>query len=165
MNWRTCYGCTVDGPTCPVRAVMRAPLKGLGITSISFKCVERKPAFQQGQRITVTWPFHEDEDPDGMLIDFHATVITEHKPGRYYIRIDNGPDQTIGEYEAPKCLNSNGHAHVSFTRLAALDEPPRAVCAVCGEVDGITKDCYGHGPGYGEGRYVPFGCARPAKVA
>ena len=130
---------------------MRDALKGLGVTSIAFKCAARQPAFYEGQRVTVTWPFHEYEDPDGMLIEFHATVITEHKPGRYYIRVDNGPDQTIGEYEVPECLNSNGHAHVSFTRLQPLDEPTRTVCAVCGRVEGLTEDCYGYGPGCGDG--------------
>ncbi len=159
MNYRTCYGCTVDGSTCPARAAMRDALKGLGITSIAFKCAARQPAFYEGQRVTVTWPFYEDEE-DPLEIEFHATVIYERKPGRYRIRVDDGPDQTIGEYVSPDSLKSGGHAHVSVTRLQPLDELTRTVCAVCGRVEGLTEDCYGYGPEYRDGGFIPLGCIK-----
>lgn len=150
MNYRTCYGCKVDKDACPRLKTLRERLSGLHITSVAFKCPERVPHFKTGDRVTVTWPFHEG---DGYYTDeifpvpFAATVVSEKKPGRFRIRVDDGPcaDPEEFGYSCPDDLTGNGHASVSFTRLEKRDEPAVNVCATCNGVLGKTaeKDCYG----------------------
>jgi len=151
MNYRTCYGCKIDPSTCARRIGLRDALRGLGIRSVSFRCDDRAPVFNPGDRATVTWRFPIDyEEFD---VEFAVTVIEERKPGRYYVRVDDGRSLEGDDWPScPNDLTGGGHANVSFTRLKPLDEERRKVCPACGWVEGLAVVCYA------SSYHVPKGC-------
>lgn len=146
MNYVNCRGCIVDHETCVFRKMLRDRLLGTGVTSVRFKCAARKPKFSPGDRVRVTWPFYEQDEEYPEDVTFLATVIREHRPGRYQIRVDPGLSYSHGEEWADKTaenLKSRGYAIVSMTRLESHDEQSRVVCQHCARVEGITDNCEG----------------------
>lgn len=157
--YRPCYGCLTDGPSCPVRAEIRSKMKGLGVTSINFKCKSRIPAFSQGERVVVVWPFQDEETAyhgGGTTdVEFAATIIKERKFGRYVLRVDPGESIT-GEYASDN-LNGKGFASASLHRLTPLLEPAKKVCTACSAVQGVTDEA---DECWKSGDYCPPGCLR-----
>lgn len=138
MNYVTCIGCMTDRSLCERRKDIKNGLAGLNITSVRFKCDARKPKFAMGDRAIVCWNYYEDEYPDEMT--FKVTILKESKPGRFQIKVDDGPSMCDDEYVAPDCLTGNGFATASHTILTPLDEPTLDICKACDSPVGIN--CY-----------------------
>ena len=155
MFYAPCHGCTIDKKTCSRRSQISQGIKGLGLTSIKFKCDDRKPKYNAGDRVLVRWCFVAEDIEDHYgngdnleAVDFKATIICETKPNRYHIRVDDGPDITTGNNLSPDHLHGNGHANVSASKLTKLDEPSIRVCPDCQFVEGKDSDsqkCHGNG--------------------
>lgn len=147
MYYHQCRGCTVNRDTCDRLSEIKSTLKGLGITSIKFKCSDRTPKFVVGNRVLVTLPFYEVYGPQGetdtYLIDFKGTVICERKTrGNYKVKIDDGPDADDGNYSSPDDLKSEtGYVAVKGEHVSPLNEFDRIVCEVCEAVDGHEINC------------------------
>lgn len=158
MYYTNCRGCTVNTSTCAHRAKIRESLAGLGLTSIKFKCPDRKPQFSRGNRVLVTWtlvgrPYQTSEGYDyaNEVVSFKATVIEEKKPGRFLIRVDDGASHDCGDdFVAPDCLSGNGFASVGFQKLQSLNEFNKRVCDLCNSPNmadcwnssvGLSRDC------------------------
>lgn len=142
--YKPCRGCRADKGQCERRREIKAGLAGLAVTAVNFKCAIRKPLFEVGDRVQVTWEISDEYDAREQ-VEFAATVVKETKPGQLQILVD--PGRSICEEMDRDDLRGNGYAKVSMERLARLDEGKRAVCAVCQCVTGVNlgEDCYWSG--------------------
>lgn len=117
---------------------MAASLRGLSITSIKFKCHERKPKFAPGQRVSVSWLVHDGSPYDQAPWDLHtwpATVSCE-SGNKFVVRVDDvlsDLDLPVREY----VRSQNLYCKVSAYKLAHLNEPAQAICKRCGEIGGL----------------------------
>lgn len=142
----TCRNCGVNCQTCARRAEVQAGVKGLGLTSIKFRCADRRPMYHAGQRVAVTWKYSPpDWDyEDGLSLEtWPATIVQETKKG-FLIVVDDVPsgnDLPAREYIKSESLYCN----VMATKLAPLDEPDRQTCEHCRSAqnaDGSVTGCW-----------------------
>ena len=151
---RTCYNCKLATLPCERRDDVKAQIKGMGITSIKFKCDQREPLFAVGQRVSVTWPVSYGgggEDYECGLETWPATVVSERAP-RFLICVDD-VESDCGTPMADY-MKAGPFAKVPASRLEPLDEPPGEVCTMCHNIGPDFAGCYSS-PGY-----KAFGCAK-----
>lgn len=146
-SYLTCRNCAVERGTCVRRAQVRAGIKGLGLTSVKFRCDDRQPLYRPGQRVEVTWKYATpDWDwQDGLSLEsWPATVVQETKKG-FLIVVDDVPsgnDLPAREYIKSDSLYCN----VTAGKLAPLSEPDRRTCEYCRSAenaDGTVTGCWG----------------------
>ena len=141
----SCRGCLVDRYKCAHRNTIKDSISGLGLTSIRFSCRDRVARFRAGQRVSVMWKFLVEGEGNLENVSFKATVLSESKPGRFHILVDEGEcyasENDTADYVAPECLIGNGFATATYSRLTALDEPDADMCESCGGPDG-GPDCF-----------------------
>jgi hypothetical protein len=144
--YATCRNCGVDRHTCERRAQVRAGVKGLGLTSIKFRCDMRRPLYHPGQRVEVTWKYYPADweyDEGYSLETWPATVIQETKKG-FLISVDDVPsscDLPAREY----IKNENLYCNVVAGKLSPLTEEDRPICAHCKSAlntDGTVTGCW-----------------------
>ncbi len=149
-SYTTCRGCSLDKASCQKRKDVRTAIKMLGVTAIKFKCSLRKPLFECGDRVSVTWNIinPHDEGPYGQLIwEEHiwpATIIQEAYDGKYVILVDDvDSDEEMPAKEWIK--NENLFCKVRASKLKLLDEARRGICSLCKEPfgnDGVCLSSY-----------------------
>lgn len=146
MYYATCRGCAVDVALCTRRSVISKGISGLGLTSIKFKCTYRLSAFRRGERVTFDTVvyFECDGGVEREEARFAATVIRELKPGRFLVRVDDGPCFSGGDdIEAPECFhNKSGYLSISYLNMKGLDEPDRRVCQTCSALVDFESECW-----------------------
>lgn len=160
--YRTCYNCALAKLPCVRRDSIQTDIAGLGITSLKFSCKERKPVFERGQRVTVSWPVPDGGEygNDYTLEGWPATVIRE-SGARFLIVVDDVPS----DHETPArdyVKNESLYARVPAGRLAPLAGEYRAICDACDQIpgdDGRYAGCYGYQDGVHS--YRPQKCAQP----
>lgn len=144
MHYSNCKGCKFQKTKCDRKSEISKGISGLGLTQVKFRCVKRVPLYHSGQRVKIGWDMTGEQVALGYyeshFIEFKATVIKELSFNKYLIRIDNGPDETTGEYIAPDCLKGNGYASVSGNKINPIDEEPRKVCVTCDCVKGTDLE-------------------------
>jgi hypothetical protein len=166
-HFRNCMNCLHEKSDCTRRLSLAAGLKGLGVTSVKFRCSARMPVFSVGQRVSVWWPVPTGDTDDWGRQDFSqetwpATVVAE-RGNRFQIVVDD----VESDHETPArdyIKSASLYCKVPSWRLAPLDEPTRAVCSVCQAVprdDGTTAGCFGYSAEEeGYSGYRPVGCLR-----
>lgn len=163
-HYATCFNCATDKSACPRRLALQASLKGNAVTSLKFRCPERKAFFAPGQRISFTWSLWENQDeyePDEMELVFHGTVIRE-RGTKFVVQVDAGKDASDEGIEASDVFKKNDALLIKVrpAHMSALDEPPKVVCLTCFHVEGRAENrCYRSGSSW-----VPKGCIIPPAV-
>ena len=157
-----CKNCAFEKVACEKRDAMRASLKGLGVTSVKFKCALRRPLFEPGQRVCFEWTLYHGgddiyHDVTSEKLVFRGTVAGEAKRGlRVTVRVDQHHDSY--DYDPKEIFQNGGDAvNVKPSDLSKLAEPARAMCPSCLKYEGETGRCQAHF-GRGWDRYVPDGC-------
>jgi hypothetical protein len=134
MIYRSCYGCIHGTGACQARDAMKAKIKGIGITSMKWKCSYRRPAFAAGEGISInlfmgmtdqgdSWGREEPEYGwfPGYAIEVKGTKILAF--------ILPGTRSDCDEYEfQPK---SNGYVKTALTRVQRRDAVREHVCEGC----------------------------------
>ena len=144
MIYRTCRGCDADSATCERRKQIADGVKGLRITSVLFTCNHRQPKYRVGQRIL--FDTRIGGDWDGEEIRFAGTVIKESKPGRFIVRVDDGPAWGDEECEAPDCFeNKSGYLAISYLNMRTHDGSDRRVCPLCDALVDFEDTCWAQG--------------------
>ena len=130
-----CKNCALEKSDCAKRTSMRSALKGLGITSVKFKCPERRQLFRAGQRVEFAWNVYSEGEThcgdEVCTTQFNATVIDETRNGlRYTVRVD--PDNEYYDFD-PKDVFKNQSLiiNVKPCDMTAIDEPDRTFCPSC----------------------------------
>lgn len=145
--YATCRNCAVDRPSCARRAEVRARVKGLGLTSIKFRCAARRPLYRPGQRVEVTWRYCPPDwgYEEGVSLEtWPATVVQETKRG-FLIVVDDVPSDN--DLPARDYIKSDSlYCNVAASKLSPLNEPDRRTCEYCRSAengDGTVTGCWG----------------------
>ncbi|MDQ0132627.1 hypothetical protein J2T08_000528 [Neorhizobium galegae] len=159
-HYSTCTNCAVDKDMCPRRENLRKALKGSAVYSLKFKCPDRLPMFQPGQRVGFDWSLWDADDYDSseLPLTFSGTVLRE-RGTKFVIQVDSGPDTSGEGIQASDVFKKNDAllTKVRPAKMTALDEPARKVCLTCYHVEGQAEDrCYKSGTSW-----VPNGCIEP----
>jgi hypothetical protein len=165
--FRTCFNCATPRSECATAKRLSALIKGLGLTSVAFKCLNRTPKFRAGQRVSVSWMVHDGGGYDEMpwnLETWPATVSAEVS-NKFIILVDD-VDSDCGTPARSYVKSANLYCKVSASKLKALDEPDREFCRRCGDIEqGGYPNCYALN---GDGELLlaaPSNCARAAIAA
>jgi len=149
--YSTCRGCAIAPETCARRAEIRAGLDGLAVTEVKFRCTDRKPVYQIGERVIWSTTISDEYEP--FETEFNATVVDEVRRGRFLIKVDYGPDR-FGEVDAPECFDQ-GRLYVTSPLLRLRKHPDdtlrRSVCPTCQASDDAEEACFRSGLSYPEG--------------
>lgn len=164
--YRPCFNCAFAKLPCARREAVAAGIKGLGLTSLKFRCSERRPAFAVGQRVEVGWMVSEPDGECGLETTrehWPATVVAE-RGNKFQILVDD-VDSDYGTSARGYIKNETLYAKVSASKLRPLAEPPREVCGTCQGVaaDGTVTGCFGWAAkeGWdGHSAYTPEGCLK-----
>lgn len=132
--FRTCTNCVLQYDQCAQRTALKAALAGLSVTSVKFRCSNRKPLFYPGQRVSTTWVVSIDEEwlREANEEAWPATVIKAAGP-RFVLKVDDvlsDHGTLASEYFKSKSL----YIKASVRRMRLLNEPARKVCVDCGRV-------------------------------
>ncbi|KKM65848.1 hypothetical protein LCGC14_1487190 [marine sediment metagenome] len=132
MIMRPCMQCSFRDD-CEKRDGIRAAVKGVGLTTISFTCEKRTAHIPPGTRVKAIFRTDEENgcEDDGSPrfyeseIEINGTVM-RHKDFKAVVWFDEliqaGRETTI--------------ARLWSDRLTVLDKPPKELCSECGRPEG-----------------------------
>lgn len=150
--FRTCYGCLHQGNPCEARDRFRNSIRGMHITSVKWKCLDRKNRFIPGDPVWLYTMYNRngDGDEDGPFRDFFPGHVIRNSglKAMVYIRPGVlGRDEPHEEYGFVS--TSNGFCKVTITRLTIRDGERSPLCKWC-----EFPQEFGHMDGYPCGRPV-----------
>lgn len=159
-TYATCFNCAVDKAACQRRLSLRKVLAGNAITSVKFRCPERKAFFAPGQRVSFTWSMWESDgyEESRLPLVFHGTVIRE-RGSKFVVQVDAGKDASGEEIEASDVFKKNEALLIKVrpANMQALPEPAKTVCLTCYQIeDHPERRCYRSGM-----YWAPKGCIEP----
>lgn len=141
-HYAPCFNCAVDKPTCARRLALQKTLAGSHVTSIKFRCPDRKAHFTPGQRVAFDWKSWDSDGYDESCIHltFHGTVLQE-KGSKFVVQVDAGKDASGEELEAKDIFTKNDAMIIKIrpADMLPLNEPPRSVCLICYQVEGMEE--------------------------
>lgn len=145
-HYAPCFNCAVDKTTCARRLALQKTLAGSHVTSIKFRCPDRKAHFTPGQRVAFDWKSWDSDGYDESCIHltFHGTVLQEKGP-KFVIQVDAGKDASGEELEAKDIFTKNDAMIIKVrpADMLPLNEPPRSVCLTCYQIEGMSEArCY-----------------------
>jgi hypothetical protein len=159
--YRTCVNCKLQKKPCLRRDELAEVLRGQKVTSVKFHCDQRRPLFEIGQRVSVTWavPDGWEDDSPSTLESWPATVIAE-RGSKWQILVDD-TDSNKNTPARSYIKNKTLYAKVTSGKLTARDEAPLQVCGVCQNVvrDNQLTACHGYEDD--PFSYEPCGCIKP----
>lgn len=163
-HYSTCFNCATDKTICPRRLSLQKALAGSAVTSVKFKCPERKALFASGQRVSFTWSMWESDgyEESALHLTFHGTVLRE-RGSKFVVQVDAGKDASGEEIEASDVFKKNEALLIKVrpANMTALGEPAKTVCLTCYQVEGQEDRCY-----RSEGQvWVPKGCIKHIAAA
>lgn len=164
-HYATCFNCVNDRYTCRRHLAIREALKGSGVYSVKFKCMDRRAYFSPGQRVAFDWKSFDSDagyDESVLHLTFTGTVIRE-KGTKFIVQVDNGKDTSGEEIEASDVFKKNDALLIKVrpADMRPLHEPAKAVCPTCYQVDGQEDRCY---RSVGQ-VWVPNGCIKANEPA
>lgn len=128
MNYGTCKGCLFEGADCAERKRIGAEIKGLGITSIKWKCAWRRSAYTVGQPIVVSILERSDYPGENYQCQFGAYVVgMKGRRVLAYIPVANQFVEEPGDFE----FNHRGFVGLSVDRIYRRDGITEPVCSRC----------------------------------
>lgn len=146
MNYGTCKGCLSEKLACPIRFELGAKIKGLGITSIKWKCKSYEPAFQVGQPVIVPVLERDEVSLESEYHHFDAYVVRMN--GRrvvaYVPEANREVDGNKFEFKA------NGYLNLSVDDVMPRKGEIEPRCEECGNfhrVEGHDEWCHEHDSG------------------
>ena len=128
MNYGTCKGCTFEKTDCAERRKIGAKVRGLGITTMRWKCAWRRPAFSVGQPVVVPILERSEYPGEDYIHQFDGYVIgMKGRRVQAYIPKDNRFVETPGDFE----FKSGGFVGLSMDHVEVRDGVAEPVCNEC----------------------------------
>lgn len=141
MIYGTCKGCLFGDGQCAERRKMTEKIKGLGITTMKWRCKWRRPAFTIGQAVSVSLIDNENDEFEPYSEYFDAFVVG--MKGRRVLAY-------IPEYARKGkdvvLRNENGFVGLSMDHVKPRDAASEPICKECQKayrLDGHEDYC-GH---------------------
>lgn len=136
--YRTCTGCLSQGKPCDTRNALRKRLAGIGVTSVKWKCADRKPVYQVGSPV---WVDTVADNDDADYRDEFPGIVIDVGGTRPLVFIDPG---SLGRNEREFVPNNGrGFCRIPFSRLTAREGELEKICPSCN-----WPDWKGHQEGY-----------------
>lgn len=140
--YRTCFGCLHQGKPCAARDAMRANLRGLGVTSIKWKCADRVSRFKCGDAVWAeTYSSYGNADFERAERSDFPAFVTDVTGSKVVVYIHNGSLSQCEEYEFE--ANNNGFCKIPMGRIRPRDAAAQAICKHC-----RLPEMFGHAEGY-----------------
>ena len=140
--YATCFNCAVDKTACARRLALQKALAGSHVTSIKFRCPDRKAHFAPGQRVAFDWNYWDSDgyEESCLPLTFHGTVLQE-KGTKFVVQVDAGHDASGEEIEASHVFKRNDAliTKVRPSDMRPLDEATRSVCLACYQIGGMEE--------------------------
>jgi len=143
-SYITCIGCALRDKKCERREGICAWIKGIGITSLKFRCDLYTPHYSPGDAVwATTWDGETAalEYGEWSLAEFPATVIRQIG-AKVLVYIPHGTkdreDDTIFQ------PTGTGFCKIKLSRLTKRDAPTETLCEFCSMPASL-----GHLNGYG----------------
>ena len=136
MGYQTCIGCVHGTGFCQAREDIKARVKGIGVTSLKWKCRHRKPTYLPGEavwvKIFIGWEDRGDSwgREEQAFAEFPGTVI-RLKGSKAIIFIEPGVASRCEEYNFEPQANGNGHVKIPIIRTRKRDAVREYVCDGC----------------------------------
>jgi len=142
--YKPCLNCAADKKLCERRNAIRRGMKGLGVSSVNFRCDDREPRFHRGQRVSFVWNHYENNEiySERFLETFYGTIMHE-KSGhrRFVIKVDQSSEYY--DIEPKYVLKSPEFISVRPDDITPLDEPDRRLCPNCSaEPEDVPRLCW-----------------------
>lgn len=158
--YATCFNCAADKASCQRRLALQKAMAGMHITSLKFRCPERKAFFATGQRVSFEWTMWDSDgyEESALHLIFHGTVIRE-RGSKFVVQVDAGTDASGEEIDASDVFKKNEALLIKVrpANMTALDEPKKTVCLTCYQIEGHPeRRCYRSGM-----YWAPKGCIEP----
>lgn len=145
-----CLNCAVPRDQCQRLKEVKEAIAGLSITSIKFRCRDRRARFYPGQRIEFDWQVYDEADAEygggeGCPVSFKGTVVREKtNRRRFVIRVDQ--DQQCDEYRPSDVFKDSEFISVRPDDMRPVNEPDRSLCERCSayldDPDDCTSKCH-----------------------
>ncbi|WPE19937.1 hypothetical protein [Shinella zoogloeoides] len=136
MTYQTCRGCVHGAGFCQARENIKAKVKGLGITSIKWKCVWRRPVYLPGDAVWARLfiQYEEQGHPYGIeepvFGDFPATVI-KMLGSKVLLFVEPQAPDSSEEYVFEPNKGGNGHVKIPIGRTRLRDAGREPICPGC----------------------------------
>lgn len=137
-NYSTCKGCALEGQPCNARESISQAIRGLHITSIKWRCKDRKDAFEKGEPVFVSILDYEDGEP--YRTDCIATCIGM-RGRKVHAYVSKAEQEESGIQ-----FRANGFVTVSRDHVRKRGGEFEPVCQ-CGRpyrIDGHEEHCEHH---------------------
>ncbi|MGX1096554.1 hypothetical protein [Amorphus sp. MBR-141] len=146
-SYRPCAGCAFGGQHCAERERVRAHIKGLAVSLVSWRCRWRQPAYRPGDAVWARLAA-DFEGPEGDVVyaDFPAHVV-QMNGGKVVVFVSPGAESRSGGYEFEPHHNSRGFCRTGIARISKRDAPAMNPCGDCGafpEIHGHDAMCKRH---------------------
>lgn len=133
--FHTCVGCASDKNTCGAFAAFKEKIKGLGITSVKWRCLNRVGRFHIGQPVwaLTTVIYRGGYDLDEVCRDEWPGHIIKLLGSSALVYIKPGVQAKDHDEEAPFEPKSggNGFCRIPLSRLVARDGDDEEICKSC----------------------------------
>lgn len=127
MTYRTCVGCIRQHEKCAAREVVRAQLKGLGVTSIKWKCQQRAPRFKIGDPVWMTTTVGYDQM--GANVATFPGHIVRDCGSRMLVYVEPGAKSDCEDYEFEP--RNRGFCKIPLARIEEREGPSVTICDTC----------------------------------
>jgi hypothetical protein len=131
--YRTCVGCELHRQPCDEREKVRAQIKGLGVTSIKWRCKNRVPIFNIGDPVWVHTVGSDDAmaDDGEAYFDDYPGVAIRAAGTKMLVFIEQGaPGRDYGD-EIPFNPRGTGFCKIPLSRLKVRDGEREDICPDC----------------------------------
>jgi hypothetical protein len=139
MTYRTCTGCVFGTGYCHAREVVKAHVKGIGVTSLKWRCEYRRPVYQPGDAVWANlftgWEDGGDSwgREEQAFAEFPGVVIRV-KGSKAVVFIEPGASSECEQYDFEPLKNGNGYVKIPLIRTRKRDALREHVCDCCGQV-------------------------------
>lgn len=133
--FHACVGCAHDKATCNAFLTFKENLKGLGITSVKWRCAERRDRFHIGQPVwALTTCFyggdyqddwHRDEWPGHIIRLTGSTALVYIEPGA------DAKDHGHGDLPFEPKSGGRGFCKIPLSRLKTRIGDDETICKQC----------------------------------
>lgn len=146
--FRSCVGCVYADEPCAALDRMKESLRGLRVTSVKWRCEDRRPRFEIGDQVWAeTYSDYGrrsayGEDDGGTRANYPAVVIEVIGSKAVVFIEKDAPSQEFDD-DYPFTPNGNGFCKIPLYRLKPRDGERETICKSCSWPERL-----GHQPGF-----------------
>lgn len=130
--YRACMGCVLQGKPCDLREQVKAQVRGLGVTSIKWRCIGRKPRVEIGDPVwaltveATKGTYDEDGEPRR---DYFPGIAIADKGSKMIVFIEPGAEGR--DNDDSKFETSSGFCKIPLSRITIREGERVRVCKHC----------------------------------